>query len=167
MATRIRVRVENAELVAKKLRDLTTEIPRLSRGEIYGRMIAARKRITKYPPPFRGSQPFVSDKQRRFFFYALHAGIIRVPYQRTGTYLSAWSITKTKDGYDLSGNASQNGRDYTKWVGGDAAGRSQARIHRGRWANARQVVDSEVEKLPPQIVTTVTSAARRHGFYTR
>lgn len=37
-------------------------------------------------------QSFQSDKQRRWFFAALRAGQIRIPYQRTGTLLRGWKI---------------------------------------------------------------------------
>ena len=35
-----------------------------------------------YPPGNHGPRPFVSDKQRRYFFWALKQGIIEVPYRR-------------------------------------------------------------------------------------
>lgn len=39
-------------------------------------------KLANYPPARHGKQPFVSPRQQRFFFYALNAGIIDVPYSR-------------------------------------------------------------------------------------
>lgn len=47
-------------------------------------------RLAKYPTRSGKSQPFVSDKQRRYFFAALRSGEIRVPYQRTHDLGSKW-----------------------------------------------------------------------------
>lgn len=40
-------------------------------------------------------QPFKTDKQRRYFFYALRAGIIDVPYQRTNTLANSWLVSQS------------------------------------------------------------------------
>lgn len=39
-------------------------------------------KLRQYPPQRRGPQPFKTDKQRRYFFYAKAKGLIGVPYQR-------------------------------------------------------------------------------------
>ena len=47
-----------------------------------------KRRFQTYPPQSRPSrasvygQTFVSERQRRYFFYAMRAGIIEVPYVR-------------------------------------------------------------------------------------
>lgn len=38
--------------------------------------------LADYPPERHEPQPFKTDKSRRYFFYALEAGLIDVPYKR-------------------------------------------------------------------------------------
>ncbi len=44
--------------------------------------VELKGRLAEYPPRIPGAVDFVSDRQRRYFFYALRAGIIEVPYRR-------------------------------------------------------------------------------------
>lgn len=46
--------------------------------------LESQDRIARYPPQRHGKQPFKSEKQRRYFFWALHSGAIHVPYIRGG-----------------------------------------------------------------------------------
>lgn len=83
--------------------ELSKRLLRLASPETIGR---ANRRIAEYIrdqaqkyPPKRSvtrkqayGSSFQSDKQRRWFFAALKAGQIRVPYQRTGTLLRGWKI---------------------------------------------------------------------------
>lgn len=56
-------------------------------------------RIAKYPPsPGGRPQPFKTEKQRRYFFYAIRAGLIQVPYRRTGTLGRKWTTQVSPDG---------------------------------------------------------------------
>lgn len=60
-------------------------------------------------------QTFASAKQRRFFFYALRAGIIQVPYRRGSSPGSRnlkqqWTVAATNDGVTVEiGNATEYG----------------------------------------------------------
>lgn len=56
---------------------------------------AAEKRLTR--ASIYGKS-FVSDRQRKFFFYALKAGIIHVPYRRTKTLGNRWTVAASDDG---------------------------------------------------------------------
>ena len=47
-------------------------------------------RFMKYPGASGKAQPFVSAKQRKFFFAALRSGQISVPYRRSGALGSKW-----------------------------------------------------------------------------
>lgn len=105
---------------------------------------AARKRITTYPPPVGR-------------------------YARTGTYGEGWEILATSNrakaaGFTLIGSARQTGEDYASLVGGDELGRGQAAAHEGRWVIAREAVDEEVDKLPPEIEAGLILAAKRRGL---
>lgn len=160
----ITIKAKGIELVRKGLEDFAADIPRVSKGRIYGRMDAARKRISKYPPIYRGRMPggFKSDKQRRYVMMLVRQG--KVPYQRTGAYMDTWEIVTLPNdrGYRLQTRGKAD--KYAKWVGGDARGRNQARIHQGRWAVARTVIDEEVAKIPQEIDRELSSRARRRGL---
>lgn len=55
--------------------------------------------IARYPPSPEGRpQPFKTDKQRRYFFWALRNGKITVPYRRTGTAGRKWTTEVSLDG---------------------------------------------------------------------
>ena len=61
-----------------------------------------KRRIEKYPPQQSRPQPFKTDKSRRFFFWALKAGKITVPYKRGGinseTLGRSWTTTISANG---------------------------------------------------------------------
>ncbi len=63
------------------------------------------------PPQTHDPQPFVSDKQRRFFFAALRDGTIDVPYIRTGEMVESWDPQYLNDGAVLS-----NSSDHAFWA---------------------------------------------------
>ena len=153
----------NAKKFVRELTGLANELPREAKGKIFGRLTAARKRISHYPPKWSGSLPknwFKSDKQRRKVFALLREG--KIPYVRTGKYMDAWQIDKVSNGYQLLTRGPRAG--VAKYIGGDASGGSQAKIHRGRWAVARDVIEEEIKKLPAEISSAITIAARRRGL---
>jgi hypothetical protein len=104
--------------------------------------------------------------------WAIREGIIKVPYQRTGTYGSAWNIVKTdasrgnSEGYALVGEAvnKETGLEYTKYVSGSAYGTAQARIHQGRWPLLRDVIEEAMKELPKEISNDVVMVARRRWY---
>lgn len=63
-------------------------------------------RVARYPRASRRPQPFVSDKQRRGFFYHLNKGNIQVPYRRgispgSERHGQSWTVGKRKDGFEV------------------------------------------------------------------
>jgi hypothetical protein len=154
----------NGKVFARKLTDFANEIPRAAKAKLYGRMVAARKRISHYPAMVvKGSLPknwFKSDKQRRKVFALLREG--KIPYQRTGKYMDAWQIENVPNGYRLITRGPR--ASVAKWISGDAYGGSQAKIHQGRWAIARDVAEEEIKKLPREIADEITMVARRRGL---
>jgi hypothetical protein len=103
-----------------------------------------RKRLAKYPGKSAGAQPFVSDKQRRFFFAALREGRIQVPYRRTGTLGRKWTSKVTVTDTDVAGFVGTTA-PYAPFVQGFGA---QARIHAGNWQTEQDVAaDSRDEVL--------------------
>jgi hypothetical protein len=59
-----------------------------------------RGRMSVYPPTDgnRPPQPFVSEKQRRYFFAALRDGSIKTPYRRSGNLSKRWGQTEEDAG---------------------------------------------------------------------
>lgn len=98
------------------------------------------QRMRTYPPKSTGKVQFVSEKQRRFFFWALSEGIITVPYRRTRNLANSWSRTVAAmpggvvgDVGSNSGHAPYNRRVQDRTV--------QARIHRGNWPTVQDVTE--------------------------
>ena len=103
-----------------------------------------------------------TDKQRRWFFWALKAGEIEVPYKRTGTLGRRFTTRVKVDGPDISGVI---GTDvpYTPWVVGPDESAAitfggvkmyQAPIHRGRWWQFIDVVERNLGKASEEFVET-------------
>lgn len=122
---------------------------------------SARDVMAAYPPAAHKSQPFRSDKSRRFFFAALRKGQITVPYQRgndprSETMGRKWSIQPTNDGAQAVNAAS-----YSDLVQG---AQTQAGYHRGVWKTdedaARQLEqDGTAEDIATRVVVKALSDA--------
>jgi hypothetical protein len=134
--TQLSITVLNADIVRKGLQDLSAEIPKIGRLQIYQTEQAIVRRMKEYPPPPPAST-----------------------YIRTGTLGAGWMITSNTNGYTISNNT-----PYTKYVVGNAYGLEQAWMHQGRWQLLRDVQDEEVAKLPPAIESEISTVARRLGL---
>lgn len=134
--TQLSITVTGAELVRKGLQDLSAEIPRIGRQQIYRTAQAIVRTMRQYPPP-----PSAST------------------YVRTGTLGAGWQIQSKPDGYTIS-----NDTPYTKYVVGNAYGLEQAWMHQGRWQLQRDVTEDEVSKLPEEIEKEISMVARRLGL---
>ena len=81
----------------KAVRALIDKIPIEARGEVTEKIASYLLNVLRHYPPYKkvtrkeafGSS-FFSDKQRRFFFWALGEGIIDVPYKRTQSFAQGW-----------------------------------------------------------------------------
>lgn len=134
--TRLSIEVKGADIVRKGLQDLSAEIPKIGREQIYRAGQAIVRRMKEYPAPPPQSL-----------------------YIRTGTLGGGWTLTSNKDGYTV-----RNNTPYTKYVVGNAYGLEQAFMHVGRWQVFRDVQEEEVNKLPPAISNEITMVARRVGL---
>ena len=98
MPTYIRGDVELRRKLAQ-LKDMKAIEPALKASAMY-----VKGKISKYPAGNQHRpQEFVSDKQRRFFFWALKNGIIEVPYRRgqspgSEDHGQSWTIQGMKGG---------------------------------------------------------------------
>jgi hypothetical protein len=93
-----------------------------------------------------------SEKQRRAFFATDGFGK-GIPYERTGAYTSGFRVARV----DLRAYALVNATPYASYVGGQARGFGQSRIHRGRWPIVRDVV----ARWALQLLASVNDDLRR------
>jgi len=134
--TQLSISLTGADIVRKGLQDLSTEVPRVGREQIYRSMQSIVRRMKEYPP----EPPFSS-------------------YVRTGTLGSGWMITPNANGYSV-----RNDTGYTKYVVGNAYGLEQAWMHAGRWQLLRDVTEDEASKLPTEIINEISMVERRLGL---
>lgn len=118
---------------------------------MFRRLSQVRERVTWYPLELRDQK-----------------------YQRTGTYGRGFKIFRIEgaaggianaQGWVLQGLASQRGRIYTQYVGGDAEGGSQAEIHQGRWRTIYGETISAMEGLEDDVADAVANAVVRRGRF--
>ena len=102
-----------------------------------------------------------SEKQRKAFFATNGFGR-GIPTQRTDKYRLAWKVKQAKiRGKYISGFQLTNAVKYSKWVGGDAYGINQSRIHQKRWKVSRDVIDKNIAKLPADLRAKLGTVARK------
>ena len=129
-------RVQNA------LRSLASQHPEATDKAI-GEWTKAQRAYLKgygYPAQSHKPQPFKTERSRRWFFWALNAGIITVPYQRTGRLANSWRAERRGPSDWLLANSAE----YASLVIG--AGR-QARYHEDNWWTAEEVIKPKTKEL--------------------
>lgn len=136
----------DTEIIVKGLDELIAKLGRLAAFQNLRQPMADSlnklwDKVAKYPtPPEPGSfRGFVSAKQRRYFFYALRAGLIQVPYRRTGTLGRRWTMQITQGAESITGILGNN-TTYGPWVQDKT---QQATIHQGRWPTAQDVLEKQ------------------------
>ena len=102
-------------------------------GYLRGKMSIYPKTDGNRPP-----QPFVSERQRRYFFAALRDGNIKMPYRRSGNLAKRWGQSEEAGGMvQVVGNDA----GYAPFVVGI---QSQSAYMRGLgWKSAADVVEAE------------------------
>lgn len=93
-----------------------------------------------YPGPPQRPYPQMlrTEKQRRYFFWALRNGIIQVPYVRRGKLGQSWTTNVTATGNSLHGIVGTNLK-YAVYV---QNAQRQAVIHQQNWRTDRMAVDA-------------------------
>jgi hypothetical protein len=109
-----------------------------------------------YPGPPQRPYPQMlrTEKQRRWFFWALHNGLIQVPYVRRGKLGQSWNTSVTASGNSLHGVVGTNLK-YAVYV---MNSQRQALIHRQNWRTDRQAIEAN----RAEIVERFRAAVRRH-----
>lgn len=104
-----------------------------------------------------GPMVFKSDKQRRYFFWALREGIITVPYGRTGTLGRRWTTTVRGYAGDMVGLVGNN-TSYGPLVQG--AG-TQTKMHKGNWQTDEDVMKQEKTPIVKDFAKAIEGAMGR------
>lgn len=119
-------------------------------------LLSLQDDLTDYPGPPQRPYPKMlrTAKQRRYFFWALKAGVIQVPYVRTGKLGQSWSWKIETTGAGLRGVVGTN-MGYAKWVQRED---SQARIHRGNWLTDARAVDQRRAEIGRRFAAAIRRA---------
>ncbi len=122
-------------------------------------------RLPEYPPPPEKGEASKhwTDKQRRWFFWALKKGLIEAEYKRTGTLGRKFTTEVRVEGVDISGSFG-NDCPYAPWVVGPPESEPltfggvimfQAPIHRGRWWQFFDEVKKNLPDAEKELVSVV------------
>lgn len=121
--------------------DKATQLESFKHG-MYLAATEVQKVLLIYPPERHGKQPFKTDKQRRYFFYAIRKGLIEVPYIRrininSQNMRAHWEIKPLDNGFtQVIGNPVA----YSRYTHGNT---KQSRYHKTtRWKTVAQVTKS-------------------------
>lgn len=102
-----------------------------------------------------------SDRQRKAYFASNGFGG-GIPTRRGREYIKGWQVIRTEAGYDVG-----NPLTHAKYIGGTArSGRTQSKIHRGRWPLFVDAVTKYLGKLPKAVRNGIKTIARHEGFRT-
>jgi hypothetical protein len=111
-----------------------------------------------------------SEKQRRAFFATNGFGA-GIPYKRTGRYAQSFRVTKTGKGAARRAYTLENTWPKSMYVGGNAAGARQSRIHEGRWPLIKDTLSKFVKRLVTDVKSKsqpkIKQAIRAAGLRTR
>lgn len=131
--------------VIRGLKNIGDAIPDVGYRALYRKMKDAMEIARTYPPEL--------PNQR---------------YRRTGIYGRSFKLEKVATGkiaVRIISDAVQKGRHYTVYVGGNALGLGQARIHQGRWAVIAKVVDRMVsEQVVKEVEADLGKVIRQQGM---
>lgn len=104
--------------------------------------------MATYPPVSRRKQPFKTEKQRRYVFWALRKGLIVIPYfrgqnPRSERLGSRWTVRSGTNRVIVANNAS-----YAGLVQGD----EQTHYHKETgWRTGRDVVTRDRDEIVKEI----------------
>lgn len=131
------------------LQHLVTQLPVLTHKEQVAAMEEAKKEARG--PWYGGNRYAVPRRPKQ-------------KYVRTGTYGRSFEVTSNGRYVVLKSDATQKGRRYTQYVGGDNQGKGQAGPHVGRWPVIFEVVKKSVDKAIRSLSTSIRNLAVAAGF---
>lgn len=157
----IKIEILNYKEIESKLNKLPIEAADVCAGEVQDYMLNVMR--SDQPSPnyvtrkAAYGQPFQSDKQRRWFFWALNSGAINVPYHRTQELSKGWHIVnRGLLGYLVN---------YTKGASYVVGERNQSR-HEAMvgWKKASQQISERLDKINKIIDAAAKKAIRKLGL---
>lgn len=132
----------------------TAHMQQVLRPPMEASLLSLQDALTDYPPPSTGKVTFKTERQRRYFFWALSKGLIKVPYVRTGKLGQSWTWHVTPTGSGLRGEIGTK-LGYAHWVQRQG---SQARIHRGNWLTDYGAVQMKREEIGRRFRSAIRAA---------
>ncbi len=134
----------------------TAHMQQVLRPPMEASLLSLQDALTDYPgPPMRPYPKMLrTEKQRRYFFWALKEGLIQVPYHRTGKLGQSWTWKVTTTGSGLRGEVGTNMK-YARWVQNQ---HSQARIHRGNWLTDYGAVQQKRDEIGRRFRSAIRAA---------
>lgn len=152
---RITVKVTGGKQVYQGVKKVGTATEQIVNAEIEAVMNDALKVLQKPGKPIKYPVKWDSERQRRAFFATRGFGS-GIPYRRTGRYSKSFQVTKTGKGAARRAYTLENTWPKSMYVGGNAAGARQSRIHAGRWP----LIKDTVSKFVKRLVTDVKSKSQ-------
>ncbi len=112
-----------------------------------------------YPGPPQRPYPKMlrTAKQRRYFFWALAQGIIKVPYVRTGKLGQGWTWEVTTGGSGVHGRVGTNLK-YAPYV---QSKQRQALIHQGNWQTDAMAIEAKRAEIVQRFRDAISEALKR------
>ncbi len=134
----------------------TAHMQQILRPPMEASLLSLQDVLTDSPGPPQRPYPKMlrTDKQRRWFFWALKQGVITVPYQRTGKLEQSWTWKVTATGSGLRGEIGTN-MSYAHWVQRQG---SQARIHKGNWLTDYGAVQQKRDEIGRRFRSAIKAA---------
>lgn len=134
------------------------------RGGVMAGAIYLKGIFSEYPDDSNAHrpQPFKTDKQRRYFFYALRTGLIEVPYKR-GSSPNSETMSKQfgvseRDGGETA--AIGNRASYAPML----IGRKQAMYHKVTgWKDMLTMYNENTDNFGEQVKAGIKQASRKRG----
>jgi len=157
----IRIELLNYKEIEAKLNKLPIEVADTCMGEVQDYMLNVMR--SDQPSPNYVSrtqaygQPFSSDKQRRWFFWALNSGAISVPYHRTQALSKGWHIVnRGLLGYLV------NYTPGASYVVGERNQANQPRLV--GWKKASQQIQERISKINKVLEGAAKKAIKKLGL---
>ncbi len=130
--------VKELERKIGRLRTITVLTPPIVRS-----LALLNRWLSAYPTASKKKQEFKTDKQRRYFFWALKKGLIQVPYVRTFLLSRSWEMRVNNTGQTLEG-VINNTTPYGPYVQGPDM---QSSYHAGTWKTTDAIAEQHKDAI--------------------
>ena len=136
----IRLDIRNLKEVTELIKSLPAGTKKLALTEIQTYIIGDARHGLKHAPPYKYvsrksayGKSFFTDRQRKWFFWAKNAGLLQLPYKRSGALAAAWTRGEGENSRYITNSA-----PYASLVQGDNTQSRHAK--KIGWRTVSQVV---------------------------